>query len=83
MEPDMIADWFMEQLEQLAAKQPFGNGRIYLGWAFDYLFMPKEVVVPLYEKVRKLGIKLITTHMSKNAVFGELPVICITCLNLC
>ena len=67
---DLIPDWFMKQLGELAAQQPFGEGRVYLGWAFDLLFLPKEMVVPMYEQVRKFGIKLITTHMVKNAVFG-------------
>jgi cytosine/adenosine deaminase-related metal-dependent hydrolase len=67
---DLIPDWFMKQLVELAAQQPFGDGRVYLGWAFDLLFLPKEMVVPMYEQVRKLGIKLITTHVAKNAVFG-------------
>lgn len=68
---DLIPDWFMEQLAELAAKQPFGDGRVYLGWAFDSLFLPKEMVVSMYEQVRKMGIKLITTHVAKNAVFGR------------
>lgn len=67
---DLIPGWFMKQLGELAAQQPFGEGRVYLGWAFDLLFLPKEMVVPMYEQVRKLGIKLITTHMVKNAIFG-------------
>ena len=73
IEPDMdlIPGWMTEQLGELAQKQPFGDGRVNLGWAFDLLFLPKEVVVPLYEKVRELGIKLITTHMCKNLIFGE------------
>lgn len=68
---DLIPDWFMRQLGELATQQPFGNGRVYLGWGFDLLSLPSEVVVPMYEKVRKMGIKLITTHMLKNAVFGK------------
>ena len=67
---DLIPDWFMKQLGELAAQQPFGDGRVYLGWAFDLLFLPKEMVVSMYEQVRKLGIKLITTHVVKNAIFG-------------
>jgi hypothetical protein len=67
---DPIPDWFMKQLEELAGRQPFGDGQVYLGWASDLLFLPKEMVVSMYEKVRKLGIKLITTHMVKNGVFG-------------
>lgn len=44
---------------------------MYLGWAFDSLFLPKEIVVSMYQQVRKMGIKLITTHVAKNAVFGR------------
>ena len=68
---DLIPGWMSEQLGELAQKQPFCDGRVNLGWAFDLLFSPKEVVVPLYEKVRELRIKLITTHMCKNPIFGE------------
>jgi cytosine/adenosine deaminase-related metal-dependent hydrolase len=71
---DLVPDWFMKQLEELAAQQPFGDGRVYLGWAFDLLFLPKEIVVPMYEQVRQLGIKLITTHVVKNAIFGMKPI---------
>ena len=69
-EKDLIPDWFMKQLGELATQQPFADGRVYLGWAFDLLFLPKEMVVPMYEQVRQLCIKLITTHVVKNAVFG-------------
>ena len=71
---DLVPDWFMKQLEELAAQQPFGDGRVYLGWAFDLLFLPKDIVVPMYEQVRQLGIKLITTHVVKNAIFGMKPI---------
>ena len=73
IEPDMdlIPTWMSEQLSELAREQPCGDDRVYLGWAFDLLFVPREAVVPLYEKVRELGIKLITTHMCKNAIFSE------------
>lgn len=70
--PDMspVPDWSIKQLEELAAQQPFGDGRVYLGWGFDLFFLPKEMVVAMYGQVRKLGIKLITTHVVRNAVFG-------------
>ena len=58
----------MSTLEQLAANGPFANGRVQLGFAFDGLFLPKEVVVPLFKKVKSLGIKVITTHYCRNAV---------------
>jgi hypothetical protein len=66
-----MPDWFMKQFEELAASQPFGDGRVNLGLAFDGLWLAKEVVQGVYKKARKLGIKLITTHYVKNAVLGE------------
>lgn len=71
LDTDIVPQWYMEQLEELAKDQPFGDGQVYLGWGFDLLFLPKEMVSPMYNKVRELGIKLITSHMGKNAVFGE------------
>ena len=60
----------MSALESLAAKAPFGTGRVSLGFAFDGFFMPKEVIVPLFEKVKALGIKTWTTHSGRNAIQG-------------
>jgi hypothetical protein len=42
---DLIPDWLMKQLGELVAQQPFGDGRVYLGRAFDLLFLPKDMVV--------------------------------------
>lgn len=63
---DILADWVWKQLDNLAAAAPWGDGRIQLGLAFDGFFLPKEVVVALYERARKAGIKLITTHYVNN-----------------
>jgi hypothetical protein len=41
-----------------------------LGVAFDGLWMEKSAVQGFYEKIRKLGVKLITTHYVQNAVLG-------------
>lgn len=61
----------MKQLEDLAATQPFGDGRVRLGVGFDGMWMPEEAVKGFYEKVRKMGVKLITTHYVRNAVMGK------------
>jgi hypothetical protein len=53
----MLADWVMSTLDDLAAKAPFGDGRVQLGLAFDGFFLPKEMVVSLFDKVKALGIK--------------------------
>jgi hypothetical protein len=66
----LLPDWVMNTLVELANNAPFGDGRVSLGFAFDGLFLPKEIVVDLFNKVKSLGIKLITTHYAPNAVFG-------------
>lgn len=73
MTSNMLPDWVMSTLESLAAKAPFGDGRVTLGFAFDGFFLPKEVIVSLFKKVKALGIKTWTTHYGQNAIQGMLP----------
>lgn len=61
----------MEILDELAAKAPFGDGRVTLGFAFDHLYLPKEVLAGIYAHVKSLGIKVNTTHYVRNAITGE------------
>jgi hypothetical protein len=70
MNHDLLAGWVMSSLERLAAASPFGDGRIELGFAFDGFFLPKETVISLFQKVKALGIKVITTHVVRGVVFG-------------
>ncbi|KAJ6606051.1 hypothetical protein DFH09DRAFT_1119187 [Mycena vulgaris] len=70
MADSFMPDWVHSQLLDLARQQPFGDGRVRLGFAFDGFFLPKEIVVGIYEQVRDLGIKLITSHYSRNATLG-------------
>jgi len=70
MAQDMLADWVMSSLDSLASKAPFGEGRVQLGFACDCLFLPKEMVISLFEKVKALGIKLITLHYGRGVVLG-------------
>jgi len=61
----------MNTFESLASKAPFGDGRVQLGFGFDVLHLPKDIVVGLYRKVRSLGVDLITLHSSRNAILGN------------
>lgn len=61
----------MRQLEHLAHKQPFGEGRVRLGFGFDGYYLPKETVVDLFNRVRGLGIKLITSHYTNTPIYGR------------
>ncbi|KAM0545325.1 hypothetical protein ACHAPJ_011397 [Fusarium lateritium] len=62
LEESLLPDWLFEQLETLCEASPFGDGLVTMGFAFDFFFLPKEVVVDIYSKVRALGVKTITTH---------------------
>ena len=54
----------MNALEELSQRAPFGDGRVSLGVAFDGWFLPKEMIVPLFDNIKKMGIKHLTTHNS-------------------
>jgi len=69
-DPDFLPPWLWDQLESLAKSQPFGHGRVMLGFGYDLWGAPKESVVALWGKVREWGIKLLTTHYCKNRIFG-------------
>ena len=69
--PDILPSWVFDQLHELAKAQPFGNGRVSVGFGFDLWFLPKEKVVNIWEQVRSWGVKLFTTHYCKNRIFGE------------
>ncbi|KAL8719404.1 MAG: hypothetical protein Q9225_003589 [Loekoesia sp. 1 TL-2023] len=68
---DLLPAWEMRQLQELAQRQPFAGGRIKLAFGFDWYFLPRQTVVDLFEKVRGLGVKLITSHYSDTPVFGN------------
>jgi hypothetical protein len=68
---DMLDNWVSKQLEDLAATGPWADGRVQLGLGFDGLFLPKDVVVDLYDRARKAGVKVITTHYVRG-YFGKL-----------
>jgi hypothetical protein len=68
---ERVPAWIMDTLTELAGRAPFGNGRVQLGFAFDAWYLPKETVISLFEKVKDLGIQLITTHQVRGAIFGK------------
>lgn len=61
----------MAHIFELAKQQPFGNGRVQLGFGFDYWFLPKEAVVGIFSGLRHAGVKFFTSHYAKNPALGE------------
>ncbi|KAE8354083.1 hypothetical protein BDV28DRAFT_156522 [Aspergillus coremiiformis] len=57
--------------DQLATMNPFGPpGRVRLGFAFDGLYLPGEVLKEVYGRVRQVGAQLITSHSVYGVAFG-------------
>jgi hypothetical protein len=69
---DFLPNWAVEQVEELIKAGPYGDGRVNVGLAFDAVFLPTEIVADLYKRVRQAGVKVITTHYVRNAIFGKL-----------
>ena len=67
---DLTLNWVLDYLESLCKSSPL-HGRIYPGLGFDLFFLPKDFVTSIYARMRKAGIKLITTHVARNPVFGD------------
>lgn len=59
---DFIAPFTLPALRRLATSAPFGDGRVKLGVAFDGWFLPHDLIRPLFDEVKNLGIKHVTTH---------------------
>ncbi|KIL93974.1 hypothetical protein FAVG1_02536 [Fusarium avenaceum] len=66
MEKTLLPDWLFEQLTTLCKAGPFGKGRVTMGFAFDFYTLPKEVIVDIFQRVRTLGIKTITSHYAPS-----------------
>ena len=68
---DILCDWEMRQMADLAKSQPYGDGRVSIAFGFDWYFLPKQMIVDLFDKVRALDIKLITSHYTNTPIFGK------------
>ncbi|KAL7758590.1 hypothetical protein ACKLNR_011017 [Fusarium oxysporum f. sp. zingiberi] len=71
MEEELLPAWLFEQLISLCKAGPFANGRVTMGFAFDSFYLPKDVVVNIFNQVRSLGIKTITSHYVPSLLPGS------------
>ncbi|KAL9620213.1 MAG: hypothetical protein Q9160_005222 [Pyrenula sp. 1 TL-2023] len=71
---DLLPSWIFEQIERLMKAPPLGEGRIKFAFGFDWYFLPKEAIIGLFDRVRNLGIKLITSHYTNTPIFGGVSV---------
>ncbi|KAF9767547.1 hypothetical protein IL306_015276 [Fusarium sp. DS 682] len=71
LNPDMLAPWVMDEIQDLGNKGPFGNGRVTMGLAFDLWFLPEQVIQDLFKRAREAGLELATTHAVSNPQIGS------------
>ncbi|KAF4499592.1 5-methylthioadenosine S-adenosylhomocysteine deaminase [Fusarium agapanthi] len=71
MEEEFLPAWIFEQLTSLCKAVPFAEGRVTMGFAFDSFYLPKDVVVNIFNQVRGLGIKTITSHYVPSLLSGS------------
>ncbi|CAM1509887.1 Fc.00g002220.m01.CDS01 [Cosmosporella sp. VM-42] len=58
-----LPDWLLKQMTDLSSRAPFGDdSRVQLGFFFDSYFLPQEIIVRTFEHIRKLGVRMITSH---------------------
>lgn len=62
--PSPFEDWVMQTFDSLADNQPFGTGRVTLGFAFDQFYLPPEMIKSIFAQVKQKGVKTITCHGS-------------------
>ncbi|MCJ1477421.1 hypothetical protein MMC13_006092 [Lambiella insularis] len=62
-EPDweVLPNWTLPFLEKTCREHPFDN-RVHMGLGYDLFFLPKDIMISVYEQSRKAGVKCITTH---------------------
>ncbi|KAF5672713.1 amidohydrolase family [Fusarium denticulatum] len=62
---DLMAGWAYSQIEQLASRynNSESSHRVEIGYGFDWWFLPKEVSLSIFKKLRKSGIRLVTSHV--------------------
>lgn len=72
MDQDLMPDWIWKHMGELCARQSLGDGRVTMGFGFDFFFLPQETIVDAFKRVRSMGVKTITTHYIKSH-FGNQP----------
>lgn len=79
---DIMPESITGHIFELAKSQPYGNGRVQIGFGFDYWFLPREAVVGIFAGLRNAGVKFFTSHYAKNPALGEFQtsgsIICIS-----
>lgn len=72
IDTNFLPEWSLDQLSELASKY---NGdlksRVEIGLGFDFWFLPKDQVLGAFRRLRENGVRLVTSHVTRNAYYGK------------
>lgn len=71
-EQDIMPAWALRQLGDLIEKHNTSASLVEVGMGFDLWFLPKDMVLGVFETLRQKGLRLVTSHVGRNAFMGEL-----------
>jgi hypothetical protein len=67
---DPIPAWALEQLGDLIGKHNKPTSPVEIALGFDLWFLPKDMVLGIFDSLRQKGLRLVTTHVGRNAFQG-------------
>ncbi|EXJ93224.1 hypothetical protein A1O3_01781 [Capronia epimyces CBS 606.96] len=78
---DLLPEWALTQLCDWAEKYNYPTSEsqatttVEIGMGFDFWFLPREMVLGMFERLRQKGVRIVTTHVGRNAFQGLQPTI--------
>lgn len=60
--PDLLADWVISTLVDIAKGGPYASNRVNISLCFDSLFLAKDIVLPIYDAAKKVGVDYFQSH---------------------
>ncbi len=70
LDREVVTDWMMDTIEDLAKNSPYGNGRVEMGFGMDEFPYSGDKTAEIFNKVKSWGIKTITSHYIRNPAQG-------------
>ena len=70
-EQDLIPEWALKQMGDLLEKHNTIGSLVEVAMGFDLWFLPKDMVLGMFDALRRKGLRLVTTHVGQNAFMGE------------
>lgn len=67
---DLLADWVISTFLDIAKGGPYAEDRVNIALNFDALFLPKEVVLPVFQAAKKAGVGYFMSHYVNTCILS-------------